>query len=56
MAEKRRLTAGDALAFVERVLRGGHNIFFELLERAADNVVVATELLLRAAARVPRRR
>jgi len=45
MAEKRRLTAGDALAFVERVLRGGHNIFFELLERAADNVVTATELL-----------
>jgi uncharacterized protein Yka (UPF0111/DUF47 family) len=45
MAEKRRLTAGDALVFVERVLRGGHNIFFELLERAADNVVTATELL-----------
>jgi uncharacterized protein len=45
MAENRRLTAADALAFVERVLRGGRNIFFELLEQAADNVVVATELL-----------
>lgn len=45
MAEHRRLTAGGALAFVERVLRGGHNIFFELLEQAADNVVAATELL-----------
>jgi uncharacterized protein len=45
MAENRRLTAGGALAFVERVLRGGHNIFFELLERAADNMVIATELL-----------
>jgi len=45
MAENRRLTAGGALAFVERVLRGGHNIFFELLEQAAENMVVATELL-----------
>ena len=45
MAEKRRPTPSDALAFVERVLRGGHSIFFELLERAADNMVVATELL-----------
>ncbi len=45
MAEHRRLTAGGALAFVERVLRGGHNVFFELLEQAADNVVAATELL-----------
>ncbi|HEX3618653.1 MAG TPA: DUF47 family protein [Solirubrobacteraceae bacterium] len=45
MAENRRLTASGALAFVERVLRGGHNIFFELLEQAADNVVTATELL-----------
>jgi len=35
----------DALTLVERVLRGGHNIFFELLEKAADNVVEATELL-----------
>jgi hypothetical protein len=39
------LSASGALAFVERVLRGGHNIFFELLERSADNMVVATELL-----------
>ena len=45
MAERRRLTANGALAFVERVLRGGHNVFFELLEQAADNVVEATELL-----------
>jgi hypothetical protein len=45
MAENRRLTAGGALAFVERVLRGGHNIFFALLEQAAENMVVATELL-----------
>ena len=45
MAENRRLTAGGALAFVERVLRGGHNVFFELLAQAADNVVTATELL-----------
>ena len=45
MGDSRRLTAGGALAFVERVLRGGHNIFFELLEQAADNVVIATELL-----------
>jgi uncharacterized protein len=45
MVEQRRLTASGALAFVERVLRGGHNIFFELLEQAADNVVAATELL-----------
>jgi uncharacterized protein Yka (UPF0111/DUF47 family) len=45
MAENRRLTAAGALAFVERVLRGGHNIFFELLEQAADNVVTAAELL-----------
>ena len=45
MAEHRRLTASGALAFVERVLRGGHNIFFELLEQAADNMVTATELL-----------
>lgn len=45
MAENRRLTAGGALQFVERVLRGGHSIFFELLEQAADNVVTATELL-----------
>ncbi len=45
MAENRRLTAGGALAFVERMLRGGHNIFFELLGQAADNMVKATELL-----------
>jgi hypothetical protein len=45
MSERSRPTAGEALAFVERVLRGGHNIFFELLEQAADNVVSATELL-----------
>ncbi len=45
MAENRRLTASGALEFVERVLRGGHNVFFELLEQAADNVVAATELL-----------
>lgn len=45
MAESRRLTAGGALAFVERMLRGGHNIFFELLGQAADNMVTATELL-----------
>ena len=45
MAEKRRATPSGALAFVERVLRGGHSIFFELLERAADNMVIATELL-----------
>jgi predicted phosphate transport protein (TIGR00153 family) len=45
MAQNRRLTAAGALAFVERVLRGGHNVFFELLEQAADNVVTATELL-----------
>lgn len=45
MAENRRLTAGGALQLVERMLRGGHNVFFELLERAADNVVTATELL-----------
>jgi predicted phosphate transport protein (TIGR00153 family) len=45
MADTRRLTAGGALAFVERVLRGGHNVFFELLEDAADNVVAAAELL-----------
>lgn len=45
MAENKRLTASGALAFVERVLRGGHNVFFELLEQAADNVVDATELL-----------
>ena len=45
MAGDRRLTAGGALAFVERILRGGHNIFFELLEQAADNMVTATELL-----------
>jgi uncharacterized protein len=40
-----RLTAAGVLAFVERVLRGGHSIFFELLEQAADNVVTVTELL-----------
>ena len=45
MAERRRLTAAGALTLVERVLRGGHNIFFELLEQAADNVVGAAELL-----------
>ena len=45
MREHRRLTAGAALSFVERVLRGGHNVFFDLLEQAADNVVNATELL-----------
>ena len=45
MGDNPRLTAGGALAFVERVLRGGHNIFFELLEQAADNVVTAAELL-----------
>ncbi|MDE3130748.1 MAG: DUF47 family protein [Acidobacteriota bacterium] len=44
MAEGRRVTSSSALAFVERVLRGGHNIFFELLAQAADNVVRATEL------------
>ena len=47
MAESRRLTASGALAFVERVLRGGHNVFFELLKQAADNVVEATEQLHR---------
>jgi len=45
VAERRRLTAAGALTLVERVLRGGHNIFFELLEQAADNVVGAAELL-----------
>ncbi|HEX3803690.1 MAG TPA: DUF47 family protein [Solirubrobacteraceae bacterium] len=45
MAQRRRLTGAGALALVERVLRGGHNVFFELLERAADNVVNAAELL-----------
>ena len=45
MPAQRRLTTGVALTFLERVLRGGHNIFFELLEQAADNVVTATELL-----------
>jgi uncharacterized protein len=44
VAESRLSTAG-VLAFVERVLRGGHSIFFELLEQAADNVVTVTELL-----------
>ncbi|MGH2835561.1 MAG: DUF47 domain-containing protein [Solirubrobacteraceae bacterium] len=53
MAENRRLTASGALAFVERVLRGGHNIFFELLEQAADNVVTATELLQELLAQFP---
>jgi predicted phosphate transport protein (TIGR00153 family) len=45
MTEKRRLRPGGALTLVERMLRGGHNVFFELLEQAADNVVAATELL-----------
>jgi len=41
----KRPTAAGALAVVERVLRGGHNVFFELLEQAADNAVAASELL-----------
>jgi hypothetical protein len=45
VAERRRLTAAGALTLVERVLRGGHNVFFELLDQAADNVVSAAELL-----------
>jgi len=45
MGERRRITAAGALTLVERVLRGGHNVFFELLEQAADNVVIAAELL-----------
>ncbi|MDE3134416.1 MAG: DUF47 family protein [Acidobacteriota bacterium] len=53
MTEYRRPTAGEALSFVERVLRGGHNVFFELLERAADNVVAATELLHELLAHFP---
>ena len=53
MAGYRRPTAGEALSFVERVLRGGHNVFFELLERAADNVVAATELLHELLAHFP---
>ena len=53
MAGHRRLTAGGALAFVERVLRGGQNIFFDLLEQAADNVLEATELLHELLLRFP---
>jgi uncharacterized protein Yka (UPF0111/DUF47 family) len=53
MAERRRLTAAGALTLVERVLRGGHNVFFELLEQAADNVVTATELLHRLLVEFP---
>jgi hypothetical protein len=53
MAENRRVTAGGALAFVERILRGGHNIFFDLLEQAADNVVRATELLYELLSQFP---
>jgi hypothetical protein len=53
MADNRRLSASGALAFVERVLRGGHNIFFELLEQSADNMVVATELLHELLLRFP---
>jgi uncharacterized protein len=53
MAERRRLTAGGALALVERVLRGGHNVFFELLDQAADNVVDAAELLCQLLAEFP---
>jgi uncharacterized protein len=45
MPERKRLRAGGALAFVEHVLRGGHDVFFDLLEQAADNVVNAAELL-----------
>ena len=38
MAERRRLTAAGALTLVERVLRGGHNVFFELLDQAVFHV------------------
>lgn len=47
------MTAGAVLASVERLLRGGHSVFFELLERAAENMVDATELLHELLARFP---
>jgi uncharacterized protein Yka (UPF0111/DUF47 family) len=53
MAANRRFTASGALAHVERVLRGGHNIYFELLGQAADNMVGATELLHRLLSHFP---
>ncbi len=41
----RKLTAGNLLAFAERALRGGHNVFFDLLQQAAENAVEAAVVL-----------
>jgi uncharacterized protein len=44
-ADRRRLTAGGALALVERALRGRDDAFFDLLDAAADNAAAAAVLL-----------
>ena len=43
--DRRRLTAGGALALVERALRGRDDAFFDLLDAAADNAAAAAVLL-----------
>jgi uncharacterized protein len=43
--ERRRLTAGGALAVVERALRGRDDVYFDLLDAAADNAASAAVLL-----------
>ena len=43
--DRRRLTAGGALAVVERALRGRDDAYFDLLDAAADNAAAAAVLL-----------
>jgi uncharacterized protein len=43
--DQRRLTAGGALAVVERALRGRDDAYFDLLDAAVDNAAAAAVLL-----------
>ncbi len=43
--DRRRPTAGGALALVERALRGRDDAYFDLLDAAADNAAAAAVLL-----------
>jgi uncharacterized protein len=43
--DRRRPTAGGALALVERALRGRDDAYFDLLDAAADNAAAAAGLL-----------
>ncbi len=56
MTEHRPETAGRVPEHVERLPQGGQSVFFDLLERAAANMVEATELLHDLLAHFPEER